>query len=51
MKQQVGNEYFDEKTKKELIEMSQKKNIYEILVNSLAPSIWENEDVKKGILC
>ena len=31
--------------------MSEKKNIYDLLVGSLAPSIWENEDVKKGILC
>jgi DNA replication licensing factor MCM4 len=26
-------------------------NIYERLTKSIAPSIWENEDVKKGILC
>lgn len=26
-------------------------NIYERLTRSIAPSIWENEDVKKGILC
>ena len=23
----------------------------DLLVDALAPSIWENEDVKKGILC
>eukprot|EP01083_Nonionella_stella_P310978 1107151_1 len=34
-----------------MIELSQKENIYEILTASLAPSIWELEDVKKGILC
>lgn len=26
-------------------------NIYEKLVASLAPSVWEMEDVKKGLLC
>jgi DNA replication licensing factor MCM4 len=28
-----------------------KKDHIDILVDALAPSIWENEDVKKGILC
>eukprot|EP01117_Protostelium_nocturnum_P015574 TRINITY_DN6057_c0_g2_i1.p1 TRINITY_DN6057_c0_g2~~TRINITY_DN6057_c0_g2_i1.p1 ORF type:complete len:873 (+),score=313.57 TRINITY_DN6057_c0_g2_i1:103-2721(+) len=36
----------DEKVK----EMSKQKDIYTKLMNSLAPSIWELEDVKKGIL-
>jgi DNA replication licensing factor MCM4 len=31
--------------------MAQEPNIYDRLVRSLAPSIWELEDVKKGILC
>jgi DNA replication licensing factor MCM4 len=31
-------------------EFSQRSDIYEILIDSLAPSIWENNDVKKGIL-
>ena len=25
--------------------------MYDLLIDSLAPSIWENQDVKKGILC
>lgn len=25
--------------------------LYEKLIDALAPSIWENNDVKKGILC
>ena len=33
-----------------LIELSQREDIYELLSRSLAPSIWEVEDVKKGIL-
>eukprot|EP01024_Parvocaulis_polyphysoides_P020728 TRINITY_DN1974_c0_g4_i1.p1 TRINITY_DN1974_c0_g4~~TRINITY_DN1974_c0_g4_i1.p1 ORF type:complete len:467 (+),score=86.61 TRINITY_DN1974_c0_g4_i1:155-1402(+) len=31
--------------------MSQMPDLYQQLVNSLAPSIWGMEDVKKGILC
>lgn len=30
---------------------SQKSDVQDILVDSLAPSIWECHDVKKGILC
>ena len=32
-------------------ELGQKENIYDILVNSLAPSVYQMDDVKKGILC
>jgi len=35
---------------KEIIELSKNPDIYNILVDSFAPSIWENEDVKKGLL-
>ena len=31
-------------------EFSKKSDLYELLIDSLAPSIWENTDVKKGIL-
>lgn len=34
----------------ELRLLSQRPDIYELLARSLAPSIWEMEDVKKGIL-
>jgi DNA replication licensing factor MCM4 len=51
MLEQNDPDNFDESTRKELFEISQRKDIYDILVRSLAPSIWENEDVKKGILC
>jgi len=30
---------------------SQKSDVQDILVDSLAPSIWECNDVKKGVLC
>ncbi|KAG5735126.1 DNA replication licensing factor mcm4 [Termitomyces sp. T112] len=33
-----------------LLELSRRPDIYELLAQSLAPSIWEMEDVKKGIL-
>jgi DNA replication licensing factor MCM4 len=35
---------------KQVLELSKLPNIYEILCESFAPSIWENEDVKKGLL-
>ncbi len=34
----------------ELRQLSQRPDIYELLSRSLAPSIWEMDDVKKGIL-
>lgn len=33
-----------------LVELSRRPDIYETLARSLAPSIWEMDDVKKGIL-
>ncbi|PPQ92538.1 hypothetical protein CVT25_010371 [Psilocybe cyanescens] len=33
-----------------LVQLSQRPDVYEYLARSLAPSIWEMEDVKKGIL-
>ena len=32
-------------------EFSKRKDLYHVLNDSIAPSIWENQDVKKGILC
>lgn len=40
-----------EQRTKRLLEMGKDPKIYEKLVDSIAPSIWEMEDVKKGILC
>lgn len=34
-----------------LKEISKLPHIYELLTRSLAPSIWELEDIKKGLLC
>lgn len=38
------------KLRREIDELSKNPEIYNILCESLAPSIWENEDVKKGLL-
>lgn len=49
----VGEEelnIFDNETVEKLKRLAD-GNIYKKLVHSLAPSIWENDDVKKGILC
>ncbi|GBG71882.1 hypothetical protein CBR_g10818 [Chara braunii] len=34
-----------------LEELSRRPDIYEVLTRSIAPSIWELDDIKKGILC
>jgi DNA replication licensing factor MCM4 len=46
---ELNEEYLD-KLKREIEKLKKDPRIYEILVESLAPSIWENEDVKKGLL-
>jgi len=38
------------KLKERMLEISRRPDIYEYLSRSLAPSIWEMDDVKKGIL-
>ena len=35
----------------ELIALSRRPDIYDLLTRSLAPSIWELDNVKKGVLC
>ncbi|KAA0033785.1 DNA replication licensing factor MCM4 isoform X2 [Cucumis melo var. makuwa] len=42
---------FDEEKVEELKELSKKPDIYDRLTRSLAPNIWELDDVKKGLLC
>ena len=32
-------------------EVSLRPDLYELLANALAPSVWELDDVKRGILC
>lgn len=43
--------FFTEQEIEEFKAFSKKPDVYELLIDSLAPSIWENHDVKKGILC
>jgi len=41
---------FAESEVKKFKEFASKPDLYDLLIDSLAPSIWENQDVKKGIL-
>ncbi|XP_044507759.1 DNA replication licensing factor MCM4-like isoform X2 [Mangifera indica] len=43
--------HFDESKVEQLKELSERPDIYETLTRSLAPNIWELDDVKKGLLC
>ncbi|XP_057747993.1 DNA replication licensing factor MCM4 [Arachis stenosperma] len=43
--------HFDEERVGQLKELSKQPDIYERLTKSLAPNIWELDDVKKGLLC
>ncbi|KAJ4832152.1 DNA replication licensing factor, mcm4 component [Turnera subulata] len=42
---------FDESKIEELKELSKQPDIYDRLTRSLAPNIWELDDVKRGLLC
>lgn len=42
---------FTEKHIQQFKDFSKDPQLYEKLVDAFAPSIWENQDVKKGILC
>ncbi|XP_061340618.1 DNA replication licensing factor MCM4 [Gastrolobium bilobum] len=43
--------FFDEEKVAQLKELSKQPDIYEKLTKSLAPNIWELDDVKRGLLC
>ncbi|MED6181332.1 DNA replication licensing factor, mcm4 component [Stylosanthes scabra] len=43
--------HFNEERVGQLKELSKQPDIYEKLTKSLAPNIWELDDVKKGLLC
>ena len=46
-----GNEVaVSDEMRREIDNLSKNPDIYNLLVDSLAPSIWENDDVKKGLL-
>ncbi|EGR29325.1 hypothetical protein IMG5_158460 [Ichthyophthirius multifiliis] len=42
--------YYPEQIRQKFFSLAN-QNIYEILTKSFAPKIWENTDVKKGLLC
>lgn len=44
------DEIYKQELQEEIENLKHNKNVYNILVESLAPNIWENEDVKKGLL-
>ena len=44
------NDIYKDEIKKEIEKLKKNPNIYDILINSFAPSIWENETVKRGLL-
>ncbi len=47
---QNGRKSKREELEKKLVELSKRDDVYDLLARSLAPSIWEMDDVKKGIL-
>jgi DNA replication licensing factor MCM4 len=44
------NQEYNENVFNQVKQLAQNPEIYNILMDSFAPSIWENEDVKKGLL-
>ena len=48
---EVGHHSFTATQIQQFKEFSEQGDVYNRLVNSFAPSIWEMEDVKKGVLC
>lgn len=47
----AGNVIFTEEEEEEFMELSRHPNLYESFANSIAPSIWGNQDIKKAIAC
>jgi DNA replication licensing factor MCM5 len=46
-----GNATFTEEEEEEFLEMSRRKDIYEVFAKCIAPSIYGNVDIKKAIAC
>ena len=46
-----GSAIFSEEEEQEFLELSRKPNLYDMIVNSIAPSIYGNMDIKKAIAC
>jgi DNA replication licensing factor MCM4 len=43
--------HYSEEQIKKFKDLANHPQLYELLIDAFAPSIWENHDVKKGILC
>ncbi|KAI3754135.1 hypothetical protein L1987_53913 [Smallanthus sonchifolius] len=50
-KDDQGTPMDHEEQVEKLIKLSERSDIYDLLTRSLAPNIWELDDVKKGLLC
>ncbi|KAL4728567.1 minichromosome maintenance protein 5 [Fusarium chlamydosporum] len=46
-----GNATFSEEEEQEFLEMSRRPDLYNIMADCIAPSIYGNRDIKKSILC
>jgi DNA replication licensing factor MCM5 len=46
-----SNMVFSEEEEEEFLEMSRRDDLYEVFANSIAPSIYGNEDIKKAVAC
>jgi DNA replication licensing factor MCM5 len=46
-----GNATFTEEEEQEFLELSRRKDLYEVFANCIAPSIYGNADIKKAIAC
>ncbi|KAH0547789.1 minichromosome maintenance protein 5 [Glutinoglossum americanum] len=46
-----GNAIFSEEEEQEFLEMSRRPDLYEVIANCIAPSIYGNQDIKKAIAC
>ncbi|PKS08010.1 hypothetical protein jhhlp_006622 [Lomentospora prolificans] len=46
-----GSSTFTEEEEQEFLELSRRPDIYEVLTDCIAPSIYGNRDIKKAILC
>ncbi|KAF5657884.1 minichromosome maintenance 5 (cell division control 46) [Fusarium heterosporum] len=46
-----GNATFSEEEEQEFLELSRRPDIYDVMTDCIAPSIYGNRDIKKSILC
>ncbi|EGU84148.1 hypothetical protein FOXB_05325 [Fusarium oxysporum f. sp. conglutinans Fo5176] len=46
-----GNATFSEEEEQEFLELSRRPDIYNVMADCIAPSIYGNRDIKKAILC